>query len=182
MKIEKNKIEIIHSNGLIHKDDSISTIKKKIINEIGLNEISYDEIYLFVNTQQMMNPINIYKSVTKNDENPMNDEKIQQLFLNMNATPSCYQASNANGSVISTYIGALHAETHDAAQVVFYANLQDNPDVFFNSLPTSGPIRVTVFRANFTTPFTTVTTAQNLANYVMVLCFEQVGKIDGYNI
>jgi len=105
-----------------------------------------------------------------------------QLFLHMNATPSCYQASNANGSVISTYIGALHAETHDAAQVVFYANLQDNPDVFFNSLPTSGPIRVTVFRANFTTPFTTVTTAQNLANYVMVLCFEQVGKIDGYNI
>jgi hypothetical protein len=105
-----------------------------------------------------------------------------QLFLQMNATPSCYQASNANGSVISTYIGALHAETHAANEVVFFANLTDNPDVFYDSLPTSGPIQVKVFRGNFTTPFTTITTAQNLANYVMVLSFEQVGKIDGYNI
>jgi hypothetical protein len=105
-----------------------------------------------------------------------------QLFLQMNATPSCYQASNANGSVISTYIGSLHAETHAATEVVFFANILDNPDVFFDSLPTSGPIRVKVFRANFTTLFTTVTTAQNLANYVMVLSFEQVGKIEGYNI
>lgn len=105
-----------------------------------------------------------------------------QLFLYMNATPSCYQASNANGSVISTYIGALHAETHDAAQIVFFANLNDNPDVFYDSLPTSGPIQLKVFRANFTTPFTTITTNQNLANYVMVLTFEQIGKIDGYSI
>ena len=105
-----------------------------------------------------------------------------QLFLHMNATPSCYQASNANGSVISTYIGALHAETHSATEVVFFANLNDNPDVYYESLPTSGPIRLQVFRANFQTQFTTITSNQNLANYVMVLSFEQVGKIDGYNI
>jgi hypothetical protein len=104
-----------------------------------------------------------------------------QLFLQMNATPSCYQASNANGSVISTYIGALHAETHSATEIVFFANLTDNPDVFYDSLPTSGPIQVKVFRANFTTPFTTLA-GSNLANYVMVLSFEQVGKIDGYSI
>jgi hypothetical protein len=104
-----------------------------------------------------------------------------QLFLHMNATPSCYQASNANGSVISTYIGSLHAETHAATEVVFFANILDNPDVFFDSLPTSGPIQVKVFRGNFTTPFTTLA-GSNLANYVMVLSFEQVGKIDGYNI
>ena len=105
-----------------------------------------------------------------------------QVFLQMNATPSCYQASNANGSVISTYIGALHAETHSATEVVFFANLTDNPDVYYESLPTSGPIRLQAFRANFTTLFTTITSNQNLANYVMVLSFEQVGKIDGYNI
>jgi len=104
-----------------------------------------------------------------------------QIFLHMNATPSCYQASNANGSVISTYIGALHAETHSATEIVFFANLTDNPDVYYESLPTSGPIQVKVFRANFTTLFTTLA-GSNLANYVMVLSFEQVGKIDGYNI
>jgi hypothetical protein len=96
-----------------------------------------------------------------------------QIFLYMGNTPSVYQASGISGSVVSTYIGALHAETHAATQVVFYANIQDNPDVFFDSIPTSGPIQVKVFRANFTTPFTTLA-GSNLANYVMVLSFEQV--------
>lgn len=105
-----------------------------------------------------------------------------QLFLTLNTVPSCYQASNAYGNVVSNYIGALHAETHAAGQVAFYANLQDNPDVYYENIPTSGPIRLQVFRGNFTTPFTTITTNQDLANYVMVLSFDQVGKIDGYNI
>ena len=97
-----------------------------------------------------------------------------QLFLSLGATPSVYQASAQNGSVVSTYIGALHAETHAATEIVFYANIQDNPDVYYESLPTSGPIRLQVFRANFTTPFTTLTGGLNLANYVAVLNFTKV--------
>jgi len=97
-----------------------------------------------------------------------------QLFLHMGNTPSVYQASGQNGSVVSKYIGALHAETHAAAQVSFYANIHDNPEIYFNNLPTSGPIRLQVFRDNFTTPFTTITTNQDLANYVMVLNFTRV--------
>jgi hypothetical protein len=97
-----------------------------------------------------------------------------QLFLSLGATPSVYQASGISGSVVSTYIGALHAETHAALEVAFYANLQDNPDVYYESLPTSGPIRLQVFRANFTTPFTTLGGGLNLANYVMVLNFTRV--------
>jgi hypothetical protein len=93
-----------------------------------------------------------------------------------------YQASNANGSVVSNWIGSLHAETHAATEIVFFANLTDNPDVYYDHLPTSGPIRVQVYRANFTSLFTTITTNQNLANYVMCLSFEQVGKVDGYGI
>lgn len=105
-----------------------------------------------------------------------------QVFLSLNTVPSAYQANGSGGSVVSTWIGSLHAETHAAAQVVFYANLQDNPDVYYDSLPTSGPIRVQVYRSDFTTPFTTVTGGLNLANYVMCLSFEQVGKVNGYNI
>lgn len=106
---------------------------------------------------------------------------IPQLFLSIGAVASTYQASNANGSVISTYIGGLHAETHSAADVNFFANEQDNCSIYFENFPTSGPIRVQVFRSNFTTPFTT-TAGSNLAPYVMVLHFRQIGKIDGYNI
>ena len=105
-----------------------------------------------------------------------------QLFISLNTVPSVYQASNANGSVVSTYIGALHAETHSATEIVFFANLTDNPEVYYNSLPTSGPIRLQVFRGNFTTPFTTITGGLELANYVIVLHFKQVGKLNGYNI
>ena len=104
-----------------------------------------------------------------------------QLFLSLNSVPSVYQASNANGSVVSTYIGSLRAETHAGGQVYFYSNLNDNPTVYFNSLPTSGPIQVQVFRYNFTTVFTTLA-GSSLAQYVMCLTFEQVGQPYGYNI
>jgi hypothetical protein len=105
-----------------------------------------------------------------------------QIFLTLGSVPSVYQASGQEGSVVSNWVGSLHAETHSATEVVFFANLQDNPDVYFDSLPTSGPIRVQVYRGNFTTPFTTITTNQNLANYVMAMTFEQVGKVTGYSI
>jgi hypothetical protein len=104
-----------------------------------------------------------------------------QIFLSLGTVPSVYQANGSNGSVVSNWVGSLHAETHAAAQVVFFANLQDNPDVYYESLPTSGPIRVQIYRADFTTLFTTVA-GSNLANYVMCLSFEQMGKVNGYNI
>lgn len=105
-----------------------------------------------------------------------------QVFLSLGNVPSVYQANGSGGSVVSNWIGSLHAETHAATEIVFYANLQDNPDVYYDSLPTSGPIRVQIYRANFTTLFTTNTTNQNLANYVMAMTFEQVGKVNGYSI
>jgi hypothetical protein len=104
-----------------------------------------------------------------------------QIFLNLGTVPSVYHASGQEGSVVSTYIGSLRAETHAAAEVSYYSNLNDNPDVYYDSLPTSGPIQVQVYRANFTTPFTTLA-GSALAAYVLCLTFEQVGKVNGYNV
>jgi len=104
-----------------------------------------------------------------------------QIFLSLGAVPSVYEASGQNGSVVSRYIGSLRAETHAAGQVYFYANLNDNPDVYFDSIPTNGPIQVQVFTEDFVTPFTTIA-GSPLADYVLVLSFEQVGKLNGYNI
>ena len=56
-----------------------------------------------------------------------------------------------------------------------------NNDVFFNSEPTNGPIRVQIFRDNFTTPFTT-RAGSNIAEYVLVLSFDQIGKVYPYNL
>lgn len=97
-----------------------------------------------------------------------------QVFLSLGTVPSVYQASGQIGSVVSTFIGSLRAQTHAAGQVGFYVNAQDNPEVHFNNLPTSGPIRVQVFKSDFITPFTTQG-GSDLAEYVMVLTFKKVG-------
>ena len=104
-----------------------------------------------------------------------------QIFLSLGTVPSVYQAGEANGSVISTYIGSLRAETHAAGQVYFYANLNDNPPVYFENIPRSGPISIKVFTSDFVTPFTT-SLGSPLDEYVMCLSFEQVDKPYGYNI
>ena len=104
-----------------------------------------------------------------------------QVFLSIASCPSVYQASGQNGSIVSTFIGTLGVQTHAGGQAYFYSNLYDNPDVFFNNEPTNGQIRVQIFRDNFTTPFTTLA-ASNLADYVMVLSFDQIGKVYPYNL
>ena len=39
--------QLIQSKQLIHLDDSISSVKKKLLNEFTTSETSYDELYLF---------------------------------------------------------------------------------------------------------------------------------------
>jgi hypothetical protein len=48
-EINTKAIEVVFSTQQIHKDDSIRIIKKKIIHEIGEQELCYDEIYFFAN-------------------------------------------------------------------------------------------------------------------------------------
>ena len=104
-----------------------------------------------------------------------------QIFLSLGSVPSVFQASGETGSVISYYIGSLRTETHAGWQVYFYANLYDNPDVYFESMPTNGLIQISIFKSDFITPFATAA-ASEIADYVMVLAFEQVGKVVGYSI
>ena len=67
--ITKQKIEVIFTNQRIYLDDSIETIKKKIINEytdkISFDKISFDEIYLYTKHIQSLNNTTIYESLTQ---------------------------------------------------------------------------------------------------------------------
>lgn len=114
-----------------------------------------------------------FSFLAKNNETYSADD-CPQLFLTLNTVPSVYQATGNAGSQVSQFIGNLRSQTHAPGQVNFYANEQDNPEVYYNNLPTSGPIRVQVFNDDFITPFT-VGGAQ-LADYVMVLTFRKVGN------
>lgn len=99
-----------------------------------------------------------------------------QVFVSFNSNSSTYQASGVDGSNVSLYLGTLRIETHAALQAYFYANQYDNPDVFLIGKPMDNQIRVQVFRSDFVTPFTTVSGALALANYVLVLSFKKIGK------
>ena len=55
------------SSQQIHPDDSIRTIKKKIIHELGINNVSYDEIYLFSNHREKVPPLAAYQQIVFKD-------------------------------------------------------------------------------------------------------------------
>ena len=54
-----------HTSQQIHPDDSIRTIKKKIIHEVGANEICYDEIYLFSNQKMNIPLLSAYQQMNR---------------------------------------------------------------------------------------------------------------------
>ena len=100
-----------------------------------------------------------------------------QIFLSLGVVPSVYEANTGGRSMVSSYIGTLRTETHAAGQVYFYSNLTDNPAVYYQSLPSSGPISVQIFKSDFTTPFRTGG-GNELGEYVLVLSFERVHGCD----
>ena len=83
LKIKHNNINVEFVNSLIHKDDSINTIKRKIIHEIGENNICYEEMYLFVNILEKINIMLLYQSITHSNEY-LTFNMIKQLLLNLN--------------------------------------------------------------------------------------------------
>jgi len=83
-EIKSKAIEVVFSSQQIHKDDSIRIIKKKIIQEIGEQEICYDEMYLFANVLEAINTMSLYQIITQNDSRIITYEHLKQLLLNMN--------------------------------------------------------------------------------------------------
>ena len=52
---------------LIHKDDSIMTIKKKLIYAYD-KLVAFEKIYLFMETETQLNPVKVYDKITQNEK------------------------------------------------------------------------------------------------------------------
>ena len=77
----ENNDDFILSDQFIHLDDSIQTIKNKII--IALNyEYSYDEIYLFSNRDVEISKIDLYLSLNDSNEN-ISKENFENFMNNV---------------------------------------------------------------------------------------------------
>jgi len=77
--IKENNIEVVFMSQQIHPDDSIDSIKKKLIKYLN---VSFDEIYLFANYQEQITTKNIYQILTQGERLELTRDRLVQFLLN----------------------------------------------------------------------------------------------------
>jgi len=80
--INNEKTQIIFSEQMIHYDDSIGTIKIKILNELK-NQVSIEEIYLFCQKSESLNAVSVYQSLTQNNKLELTKIRLDQFMSNI---------------------------------------------------------------------------------------------------
>jgi hypothetical protein len=81
-QIESEKITVKFSEQQIHFDDSIGTIKIKILNELK-KEIVIDEIYLYCQKNENLNAVSVYQSLTQNNKLQLTKVRLEQFLSNI---------------------------------------------------------------------------------------------------
>ena len=79
-EIKSERIQIKFSEQQIHFDDSIGTIKIKILKELK-KEILLDEIYLYCRKIETLNSVSVYQSLTQNNKLQLTKVRLDQFIL-----------------------------------------------------------------------------------------------------
>ena len=82
LKINENKTNVFFSKQQIHFDDSIGTIKTKILIEFK-NIFSFEEIYLFCLKDENFNSTNIFQTLTQNNLLDLTKIRLNQFLKNI---------------------------------------------------------------------------------------------------
>jgi hypothetical protein len=91
--------EFHNSSQQLHKDDTIRTIKKKIIHELGKNDVCYEEIYIFGQQYLNVDPVKII-----DQQKDLFDGKLMsQLALNIQLDPAYYEELKTKDKAAYTY-------------------------------------------------------------------------------
>ena len=85
-EILENKSKIIFCEQKIHPDDSILTIKIKILNELIKKDVSIDELYLFCKKVEKLNSVSLYQSLTQNKNISLTKVRLDQFLYNINSS------------------------------------------------------------------------------------------------
>jgi len=80
--IKEKDIPVHFSQQQIHFDDSIATIKLKLVLEFS-NTFSYEEIYLFCMKEETFNPVLIYQTLTQNKRLELTRGRLDHFLLNI---------------------------------------------------------------------------------------------------
>lgn len=80
--ISENNIPVNFTTQQIHYDDTIGTVKLKIIQAFG-NTFSLEEIYLFCLKEEIFNPVSVYQTLTQNKKLPLTRVRLDQFLSNI---------------------------------------------------------------------------------------------------
>jgi hypothetical protein len=84
--IKQNKIKPFFSNQFIHFDDTIGTIKIKILNDIKFEqrkEYALEELYLYCQKEETLNAVNVFDSLTQNKKIKLTKLRLDQFISNI---------------------------------------------------------------------------------------------------
>jgi hypothetical protein len=83
--IKNHNTNIVFSEQRIHPDDSIATIKIKILNELSKKDTSLEEIYLFCKKVEKLNSVAVYQSLTQNKKIALTKLRLDQFIQNIDS-------------------------------------------------------------------------------------------------
>ena len=89
--INSQKINIVFSEEKIHFDDSIGTIKIKILKQLE-RDLSLDELYLFCQKEETLNTVAVYQALTQKNKLSLTKIRLDQFISNI--------VSDENGDAI----------------------------------------------------------------------------------
>ena len=81
--INLHNTQVTFSNNIIHSDDTIRTIKWKVLDAIKNATVSYPEIYLYAKQTHSIDLFDIYQKITQNDKYVFRSNMLAQLLQNL---------------------------------------------------------------------------------------------------
>jgi len=82
-RIASEDIEIMNIDSILHMDDTIETVKKKIILGTGFN-YSFEEMYLFVENMSVIDVSQLYANLSYNGKLDIHPSSLKQYMVNNN--------------------------------------------------------------------------------------------------
>ena len=80
--IRTNSVPVTFVNQQIHLDDTIGTIKKKLMVVMD-PKTSFGGMYMFAKQLETLNPVAVYQNLTQNGKLELTKERLQQFLLNI---------------------------------------------------------------------------------------------------
>jgi len=103
-QIKGNGINVKFSDEQINLDDSIATIKIKILKELK-RDVSIDEIYLYCQKVETLNAVSIFQSLTQNGKLELTSLRLEQFISNI--------VSDENGVPLDNFLEEKEVYTFD---------------------------------------------------------------------